>query len=948
MRKRLRVRLRARDVTGLAETIGPFLSANGAFLVTDERLATATPVSLQLCFEDGRLALEGIGEVLGQRLGATGEAGLILGLEWTPPSRALLGQILSRPRSEGFQVPAFDASEDPTGPIEFLEEPSPWDAPEDPDLSLLADLAPPEPVRPTPSHPPHAAPPGFTAPAFDEPLGPDATDLLAAPTPPSRVPDRDSPPSPSGLSFDLFDESPEALASGFDEEPLGSIPLDQDGAFDHLDEPEPTTAPAVRPLYNFGPPEPAPGSALLEDEPFVFAEPVPVAAEEVDVDVWADDPSPADAPRLVLGARVPVDDLVSDLSLLPPTRAPSPPRAVPSAPPPPPPAADPDTSELAFGDDVRSRLRANTSTEYAYSADAFAGRRVDRAFVAEASEVTPLAKIELIRHYAPTVRTGDFAAPVLPAKGAALPIPSKKQPPALRPRTGGTIAVDLGAQHTRAAALVGAGGPRVLGLKGGALELPSVVAIADEGNTWVGEAAAAKLAEDPTHAVTRIPRLFACAHASPTLEARALQLGPRVVYADEGEVAIRIGQHTISSEELAALLLQEVAHGASKSIGQPTNRVLLTCPSIYGQRQRVGLTMAGLLAGLHVEAVVSAPLAALYEQVVGGLPEGCYLLIDVGAAITDLAVVEVREGMARTTAVGGDLTLGGLEFDLALLHGMRSTLAAEPALREADLLAVERAKIALIEVEEVEVSLSGESEPHRLSQEQVSAAWAPLLERLTALVAEVLIRAGLNGASLTGAFLLGGQARSSVLQQAVANAVGRPPQVLEGPEPVLYGAARLAAILDSGDPLPVVEALAGTLGVGLSGGGMAPIVPRDRALPAGGAHLHTVDSDADLELYLFQGDQRSVERDEVVAHLKLSEPPGLQRPYQVKLDLLVEAHGDISARAVETRTHLELSLAEVPIPSRRDLLEHHGVAPREPSGRLTRWLKRFRSQPRPE
>ncbi|MBK6686464.1 MAG: Hsp70 family protein [Deltaproteobacteria bacterium] len=920
MAKRLRVRLRARDVSGLAETIGPFLSANGAFLVTDERLAPPTPVVLQLCFEDGELALEGHGEVLGVRDREGGPRGLILGLSWSEATRPLVDRLLAWPRSGAQQVPAADSSEHPTGPLDpFADEavttfgeplaqaaPSPWEAADELELD----------ASPIPGPPPVPEPKLHFADATPEELA-------------RGFEDEASSSGDVAVGFEGGSPPPPDLILGFDDHPVSGPPA---RGFE---------APTTLPGPGSSPPNGELGTTEFEasdlDEPLGFDEPPPIEADEPYEDVWSEDEEPEDPIKVVVGARVPIDDLVSDL--LPAQPAPLMP------PLPQPVATDPGAIELALGEDVRSRLRANTSTEYAFSADEVSSSGIDLAFATEANEVTPLARIELIRRFSPTVRTGDFTAPPLHSslREGALPIPSKKQRPELRERAGATVAIDVGSSATRAACLTGAGGPRLLGLKGGSLSLPSVVAIAEEGNTWVGEAAVARWAQDPTHAVTRLRRLVACPHASPTLDARAAHLGPPLASAEEGEVAIRIGEHTISFEELTALLLQEAVRGAGKALGQPTNRVLLTCPAAYGQTQRVGLIVAGLLAGLHVEAVVSAPLAAIYERVVAGLRDGQYLLIDLGAGVVDVAVIEVREGMARALAVGGDLTLGGVDFDAALLGPQ--AYAAQPAARAANLLEAERAKLELDQQEVVTLQISGERHPRSITSEQARSAWLPILERISALVSEVLIRSGTNGPRLDGFFLLGGQARAPMVQQALAAAVGREPELWDGVELALCGAARLAAIADQGDPLPVVEVLSGTLGVGQSGGAVLPVIARDHPLPVGATYLHRVEADRDLNLYLFQGDRRRVDHDEPLAHLQLVESHDAPaRPYAVAIDLNVEPSGPISARAFEANTRQEIELIDVPHLTRAQLLAHHGLSSGEGPGLISRWLKRLRGQ----
>lgn len=96
--KRIRIRTKASDTLSLARTFKSHLTRQSIFIKSAKVLQAGTSVTVELLYTSGERAIYGEGKVSWARSeGADKPAGLAIELEWDPPSRALVEQILTSP-----------------------------------------------------------------------------------------------------------------------------------------------------------------------------------------------------------------------------------------------------------------------------------------------------------------------------------------------------------------------------------------------------------------------------------------------------------------------------------------------------------------------------------------------------------------------------------------------------------------------------------------------------------------------------------------------------------------------------------------------------------------------------------------------------------------------------------------------------------------------------------
>ncbi|MGC3998482.1 MAG: TIGR02266 family protein [Anaeromyxobacter sp.] len=516
------------------------------------------------------------------------------------------------------------------------------------------------------------------------------------------------------------------------------------------------------------------------------------------------------------------------------------------------------------------------------------------------------------------------APPARPAAAAPppAPAPAAPRPPAPRKPQGRVIGIDLGTTNS-CAAIVRDGRPEVIASKQGYRTIPSIVAYDAQGRLLVGQAAKAQMIVNPRHTVYGSKRLVGRPFASPTVQACRDRFHYEIVEGAGGEAAVRFANRDFSLQQVAALLLREIRDMAAQALGEPVERAIITVPAYYNDHQRAAVREAGALAGLTVERIVNEPTAAALAFGYGKGLEKRILVYDLGGGTFDASVLEIQGDVYEVVSTGGDTFLGGVDFDAQLVdhlvwrfmetHGFTPPDDRVVWQRIRD--AAEETKVALSGAERAvarapylcrspsgqEVSL--EVEVTRAELEELTAR---LVDRSLETCREVLAEKGIAPSELDEVLLVGGQSRMPLVWQRIREELGREPNKSVHPdEAVALGAALLADSAGRIDSVVLIDVLAMGIGVGLPGGRMAPVLPRNTRLPAKKAHEHatTRDGQTELELQVFQGDSPRVSECEYLGTVRVSHLPARPRgEVKVSVEFAVGAEGILTVTARELST----------------------------------------------
>jgi molecular chaperone DnaK len=275
-------------------------------------------------------------------------------------------------------------------------------------------------------------------------------------------------------------------------------------------------------------------------------------------------------------------------------------------------------------------------------------------------------------------------------------------------------------------------------------------------------------------------------------------------------VPVSLGGRPYPGVAVLARTLTSVLQAVTAAEGEPPERVVLTCPAVWGPTRRQQFGEVSRRAGLNSVTMVSEPEAAVASMVEArrlGVDD-VVVVYDLGGVTVDLTVVRVNDSGMEILGLPETLEgAGGADFDDLILthvdgavHGALSRLdlsdpvaagvlvgARAECVRAKETLS--RSRAATVRV----VGLNGEVTGVGLSRAQFEAMiQGPLKGTLSAL-RRVLGSAGVRAGDLAGVVLVGGSSRIPLISQLLARSLGRPILTDEHPQHcIALGAAVIA------------------------------------------------------------------------------------------------------------------------------------------------------------
>ncbi|HEY8463963.1 MAG TPA: Hsp70 family protein [Bacillota bacterium] len=488
---------------------------------------------------------------------------------------------------------------------------------------------------------------------------------------------------------------------------------------------------------------------------------------------------------------------------------------------------------------------------------------------------------------------------------------------------GATIGIDLGTTNS-AVAVIKDGQPEILPNSNGNRTTPSVVALYNQ-ELVIGETAKALM-------------------LSGSKDCAACLVGSVKRKMGSGE-KIRLNQEEYTPQQISALILKQLKLDAERYLGEPVEEAVISVPAYFNDLERQATIDAGAIAGLKVEKIINEPTAAALAYGISYTgPEQKLLVYDLGGGTFDLTLLHLYEGIIEVKASIGDKSLGGDDFDEALIRyalNKYQDLAGKklPVTAGANLLeSLGRAWYYLLKLkcEEVKKQLSfstkarlvlalhqedkGESYGLNLeiTRSEFEALIAKQVQKTGHYIAEALTIAGWSRDDLDTVLLVGGSTRIPMVQQFVSGATGKKPQLGINPEEaVALGAAIDAGLkqgtLDENQALIVMDVTPFTWGTActdiyngvLREGMFARIINAQTKIPCSGRDIfYTVaDGQTQLDGSIYIGESDFVKDNTLVQEFIITGiPPAPAGQEAVQLEFWIDVNGNLTATATVKST----------------------------------------------
>lgn len=364
-------------------------------------------------------------------------------------------------------------------------------------------------------------------------------------------------------------------------------------------------------------------------------------------------------------------------------------------------------------------------------------------------------------------------------------------------RNSGThaIGIDLGTTYSCLSYLTPAGQPQTLPNLEGELSTPSVVFF-DGDDAIVGTEALRNSVTCPERVVQHAKRHMG---------------DPRKQWV--------IGGKVYTPKEISALIVRKLLDGAEQQLGIKISRAVITVPAQFSEIQRQWTVEAGRMAGLEHVDIINEPVAAALCHV---LSEGMWfsaiandqnvMVFDLGGGTFDLSLVRYNQNEVRVKASGGDLHLGGLDWNTALEQFACNQFAKETG--NDPRLDLESMQALNIEVEQVKRALSvrpkatlmlqhsGRRKTYAVDRAQFEELTRDLVKRTENITLGMLKANRLGWQNVDAVLVTGGSSRMPMIRDMLQRISGTTLNTTLSPDQsISHGAAYYAGMILSGQPL---------------------------------------------------------------------------------------------------------------------------------------------------
>ena len=328
------------------------------------------------------------------------------------------------------------------------------------------------------------------------------------------------------------------------------------------------------------------------------------------------------------------------------------------------------------------------------------------------------------------------------------------------------VGIDLGTTYSCLAYLNEHGEPITVPNKDGELSTPSVV-LFDGDHVIVGTEALRNSIRQPDKVVVHAKRYM----GSPTHR-------------------WKVNGKSYSPVDISTFILKSMLDSARERVGE-IERAVITVPAQFSDVQRQATAEAGKRAGLKHVDIINEPVAAALCFVLG--TEGIWftelataqtiLVVDLGGGTFDLSLVRYQKNEVRVIASGGDLHLGGLDWNKALEVAIGKQFQKEFGIDPTK--DRESAQALALEAEQTKRSLSvrpkaaltcaagGQRKTYQVELEQFERLTKDLVDRSEALTLDLLKEHNMGWAKIDVVLTTGGSSRMPMIRSLFKRLSGR-------------------------------------------------------------------------------------------------------------------------------------------------------------------------------
>ena len=488
------------------------------------------------------------------------------------------------------------------------------------------------------------------------------------------------------------------------------------------------------------------------------------------------------------------------------------------------------------------------------------------------------------------------------------------------------IGIDLGTGFSCVSVMEN-GQPKVIFNSEGKATTPSVVSFAKD-EIKVGQSALRQQVMYPKETVSFIKRFMGEKYDDVLDEVNRVQY--KVVKGKNGLPCVDINGKLYTPQEISAMILQKMKKTAEDYLGEEVTDAVITCPAYYGDDARTAVKNAGEIAGLNVRRIINEPTAAAlsYGYTIDSDSDKTILVADIGCGTSDFTTLEIGSGVVEVKSTNGDLHLGGVDFDNAIVDWVIEEfkkdndgfdLSKDNMAMQRLTEAAEKAKIELSSTLSTEINLPYITAVNgmpihfvkTLTRANFENMTEGLIKKIVDVCSECVKKAKMKFADIDDVILVGGSTRIPAIQVAIEKLFGKAPNKSSNPdEAISLGACIQGGILSgdssAGDIL-LLDVTPLNLGINTLGDMMTVLIPANTTIPTKKSEIFTnaADNQPSVQIEVLQGNRPMAADNKRLGVFNLDIVPCPKGMAKVEVSFDLDANGILNVSAKDLGTGKE-------------------------------------------